>query len=316
MSNLTNLKLRVNHLGGSPKERMNEDKLRSLKYGLSHSYQAETAVLSDGREFKCLINPNKLSMELDDKMLSIPFADVCLNGETQDIVTIGVKPGDIIEWKENGTHWLVYNRYLQEEAYFRGLMRQCDVELDINGRKTWAYLKGPSEKGIDWSKSKHFVFNDLNYTLELYISKDVDPNGLIQRFTKLIVEGKPWEVQAVDRLTTEGILAIYLKEDYVLESIINEETPVEPEEEPVAIMRGDSLKIIGPATVHAFDIVHYSIEGTNQGFWSLSNKRGRILRQSPTFVEIEIVSGKHGDMTLTYHAEGQDVKLNISILSI
>jgi hypothetical protein len=80
-----------------------------LAGALNYSYQSATAGLADGREFRCLINPNKISMELDDKMISIPFQDYCLNSESQEVETIGVKVGDVVEWKENGTHWLIYS---------------------------------------------------------------------------------------------------------------------------------------------------------------------------------------------------------------
>lgn len=63
---------------------MVKDKSFSLDKALLYSYQSATAVLSDGREFRCLINPNKISMELDDKVLSIPFEDICLNKERPD----------------------------------------------------------------------------------------------------------------------------------------------------------------------------------------------------------------------------------------
>ena len=112
-------------------------------------------------------------------------------------------------------------QYLQEDAYFRGLMRQCDeeVEIEVNGKKYkyWAYLKGPSEKTINWQKTNSFVFNKLNYTLEMYLSSNEETNEFFQRFKKLTIKGKPWEVQAVDRWTTDGILAVYLKEDYTNE---------------------------------------------------------------------------------------------------
>jgi hypothetical protein len=53
-------------------------------------------------------------------------------------------------------------------------MRQCESEpLYIGDDSTpyYYYLKGPDEKSIDWQKSKHFIFNDLNYNIEIYISK-------------------------------------------------------------------------------------------------------------------------------------------------
>ena len=218
MSGLSNMKKRLVYHGGlNQRDRIVADKKRSLSKALLYSYQAATAILSDGREFRCLINPNKLNMEADDKVLSMPFEDVCLNKNTNTtpgIEATRIKPGDVIVWKETETYWLVYNQYLQERAYFRGGMRKCNTLISVNGINYWVYIKGPSEKGIDWQQSKHFIFNDLNYTLEMYISKDEKTNEFFQRFTKIQLDGKPWEVQAVDRISTEGILAVYLKEDY------------------------------------------------------------------------------------------------------
>lgn len=74
------MEARLRYFGGkSQLARMNADKLKSLKKALLYSYQAATAILSDGREFRCLINPNKLSLDLDNKILSIPYKDICLN---------------------------------------------------------------------------------------------------------------------------------------------------------------------------------------------------------------------------------------------
>jgi hypothetical protein len=101
MSSLDNLKTRVNYAGGpNQEERMNSDKLRSLKKALLYSYQAQTAILTDGREFRCLINHDKLKEDYDDKIISIPYKDICLNRkkiydkthEGEEI--IGMKVGD------------------------------------------------------------------------------------------------------------------------------------------------------------------------------------------------------------------------------
>lgn len=137
MSGLDNLKKRLNYYGGKQQQsRMIEDKLRSLKKALIYSYQGATAILSDGREFRCLINPDKLKNDYEDKILSIPFEDICLNkerqGKTSDgIEIINIKPGDIIQWKENNTYWLVYLQRLEELAYFRAEIRQCKYETRI-----------------------------------------------------------------------------------------------------------------------------------------------------------------------------------------
>ena len=312
---LNNLKTRVNYRGGARQvDRMIEDKERSFKDSLWKSYQSATAVLSDGREFRCLINSNKLSMELDDKMLSIPFKDKCLNSEDKVQENIGVKCGDTIEWKENGTHWIVYSQYLQEIAYFRGLMRQCENKpLEIGGKQFWYYLKGPDEKGIDWQKTKHFIFNDLNYTIEIYISNTMETNEFFHRFKNIKIKGRPFEVQAVDDLSTEGILTVYLKETYTNEwEEVAEEAPAPEVNLPTNVIRID-----GPLEVYPYDIVEYQVMNVKGGSWSLSNNRAKILNSSDTVVKIEIITGKSGSVSLIYKKDGMDdIVTNIKILSL
>lgn len=333
MSGLNNLKKRVSYRGGNRQvDRMIDDKVRSLSKALLYSYQSATAVLADGREFRCLINPNKINMELDDKMLSIPFEDICLNSEKPEGETtslgkepIGVKVGDIIGWKENGTHWIIYSQYLQEVAYFRGLMRQCESEpLDINGKKHYYYLKGPDEKSIDWQKTKHFIFNDLNYTVEIYISNTTEANEFFHRFTKckLLIKKpngeydyRPYEVQAVDDITTPGLLAIYLKEDYT-----NEWARGQVEEDnsaPESAIDPSSARIEGPNEVYPYDIIQYSTVNIAGGKWLLSNGRAKIVEQNESSVTIEITTGKSGSVSLIYRVDGkEDIVYNISILSL
>ena len=88
MTGLDNMRLRLQYAGGEKQQsRMIEDKLRSLKKALLYSYQAGTMVIdnpyeeieSETLEFRCLMNPDKLTFDADKKMLSVPFKDVCLN---------------------------------------------------------------------------------------------------------------------------------------------------------------------------------------------------------------------------------------------
>lgn len=330
MSGLNNLKKRLSYYGGNRQsDRMVEDKLRSLKKALLYSYQSATAIIyntGEPREFRCLINPNKLNMELDDKMLSIPFKDIRLNKEkpegeitSEGIEDIGVTVGDVITWKgkteEDNTHWLIYSRYLQERAYFRGLMRQCDTEIELdNGSKYWVYLKGPDEKSIDLLKTKHFIFNDLNYTLEMYISNNQETKQFFHRFKKVKVKGKNWEVQAIDDITNEGILAVYLKEDYTNEYAPTqvEDLPSIPEDPETSL----AAHIDGPDKVHPYDIVTYTTT-LSGGQWQLSNKRAKINKQTDISVEIEITTGRSGDVSLIYHrADKDNIVKNITILSL
>ena len=110
MSSLETLKTRIDYAGGANQEkRMNSDKLRSLKKALLYSYQAQTAILTDKREFRCLINHDKLKEDYDDKIISIPYDDICLNAEQfkgktkENLQHIGMKVGDTFTWKETDT---------------------------------------------------------------------------------------------------------------------------------------------------------------------------------------------------------------------
>lgn len=117
MSGLDTMSTRLKYAGGNRQvDRMNEDKLRSLKKALLYSYQSATAILADGREFRCLINPDQIKNIYDNKYISIPFEDICLNEKeisadskiqirktTEGLQEIGMKPGDVFTWKENGT---------------------------------------------------------------------------------------------------------------------------------------------------------------------------------------------------------------------
>ena len=154
MSSLDNLKVRLNFDGGANQEqRMNLDKLRSLKKALLYSYQAQTAELGDGRQFRCLINHDKLKEDYDDKIISIPYKDICLNADgikgktSEGEEDIGMKVGDVFKWVETDTRWIVIQEILEENAYFRGTIRKAEDEIIINGKTYYGYLG-------KWSKSE------------------------------------------------------------------------------------------------------------------------------------------------------------------
>ena len=66
MSSLNNMSKRLAYMGGRAQvDRMNKNKLRTLKKALWYSYQSATLVTEDNREFRCLINPNKLNNDYD-----------------------------------------------------------------------------------------------------------------------------------------------------------------------------------------------------------------------------------------------------------
>lgn len=296
---------RLRWAGGNQEGRFIEDKLKSLKKALLYSYQAATAVLEDGREFRCLINPDKLKPQYDNKIISIPYKDICLNKPRVGTTTmgeeeIGLKPGDVFQWKETETYWLVYLQYLEEDAYFRAELRRADYEVEINGHKYRVYIRGPVETTIQWNQKKGILWNNLNYSLEMYITQNEETLEYFHRFQKIKVKGKPWEVKTVDSFDADGIIQIMLGETYTNE-LEDEMAEVVETETPETSDPG----IKGPNTVNPFDVVTYEIYGSEDysGSWEVSNPRmAKVVKADGPFVTIEIITGKSGNFELKYNS--------------
>ena len=320
MSALENMKTRLDYNGGIAQiARMNADKLRSLKRAMTASYQAATAILADGREFKCLINPDKIKNTYDNKILSIPFEDVCLNASkkgttSQGIVPINLKAGDVFTWKENGSQWLVYLQRLEETAYFRSEIRKCNKTIEINGNKYPVYVRGPEQLTIDWQKGNLEMFNKENYTLLMYITKNEETLDYFHRFTKIEIDGLPWEVQVVDSIATEGIIEVSLKETY--KNTIEKEIK---EEEEVIIPEKKDIYIKGFNKTLPYEEYLYEIIGTkDEGVWEISNNKAKIIGEKNQLqVKIGIITGRSGSFVLRYVREGLDaIELPITIESL
>lgn len=306
---MDNLTTRLNYRGGRTAEaRFQTDKLKTLKKALLYSYQAETLILSDGREFRCLINPDKLKNDYDNKILSIPFKDICLNSEFLGIPTsqaeedININVGDVFTWKETNTKWLVYLRYLNEDSYFRAEIRKCDSIVSIDGKDYYAYVRGPVETTIRWNQKSKTTWNDLNYSAIAYVGVNEDTSKL-QRFSKVKLNGQNYEVKVVNRETTGGIMILYLGEDYTNSIEENNFTPEENE----------NNKIKGDSAVYTYDIKNYYIENETGGTWRLSNNKARILNTTDTTVSIEFTTSKKGQVDLIYDMGDMQLILPITI---
>ena len=322
MSGLENLQTRLNYIGGNRQiDRMNRDKLNTLKKALLYSYQSATAVLADGREFRCLINPDKLKNVAEDKIVSIPFEDICLNKPkvgktTEGIEEIGMKPGDVFTWKENGTDWLVYLRRFEETAYFRAEIRRCKYSVTIDNTEYKCYAARPSVNEIDWRDEKNKLWNDIDYTLQMYITKDEKTEAFFHRFAVVKVNGQPWEVQSIDSMSSDGIIIIYLKEWY--SNSIQEAKDKEDAENAIkdVISTNDPI-IVGPSAVYPYEKKTYTIENAEGGTWVIGSQKAKIINQDETMVKIEIVSGRSGNFELKYVRENQeDIILSIEIKSL
>lgn len=313
MSGYELLKTRLNYMGGSRQiDRMNKDKLATLKKALNYSYQSATISLLDGRDFRGLMNPEKLNLDEDIKTLSIPFIDKCLT--TNNIEEIGIKVGDIFTWKETNSHWLVYLQHIEETAYFRAEVLKCKYVIIIDGLSYWVYIKGPKETNIDWEQKGNITWNNLNYSMLLYIANNEITNSFFHRFQKIKINDNNWEVQAVDSISTTGILKVALKE-YYNNSIEDELKEVEVKEE-ISLSDQTFPYIQGQSTVSPYDIKEYHIINAEGGQWVISNNKAKIKKINQSSVIIEIITGKSGNFNLIYKINDKEIVLPITIKSL
>lgn len=314
------MKKRLDYRGGNRQGRIIKDKLRSLKAAMKSSYQSETIELEDGRQFMALINPDKLKNEFDNKIISIPFEDVCLNRPrvgktTQGFVPTTIKGGVVFRWVETDTYWITYLQNLEENAYFRGNIRKCNETTVIEGKTYHVYIRGPVETSIVWNIKAQENWSDLNYSKVMFITKDENTLAYLHRFSKIELSGKPWEVQAINPDDADGIIEVALKETY--QNTIEKEYSNFPTKKPEEEIHLGGIQ--GKENVKPFDILKYTISGIEnpQGRWYVDNKRADIIEQDSNEVSIEIVSSKSGDFNLVYTQEGaEDIILPIKILSL
>ena len=317
-----NLQWRLTHNGGQyQQDRMILDKLRSLKASIGRSYQTATIFLQVNqtdnkfvRGFKCLINPDKLKNDYDQKFLSIPYKDIQINKprvgkRTEGEVETGIKCGDVFYWKETDSYWIVYLQFKEELAYFRADIRMCEKEVEINGHTYHVYYKGPDETTIQWNQKENIEWNDLNYSAEIYITQNEETLDYFHRFQKIKIDGKNWQVVAQNAASGEGIIKVALMETFnnELEETVTAEKKEEQELTEVQreLDREDGLPVIlGDNIVYPYDIKEYTIDNAGGGHWVLNTPKARILQEDARKVKIEVVTGKSATMTLQYYVDG------------
>lgn len=321
------LNKRLHYDGGDQQHRFIRDKAKSLKKALLYSYQAATAIRADGREFRCLINPDKNKPAYDNKILSVPYWDHCLNfpqiGELDDDrLKTKFKCGDVFTWKETKTHWLVYLEYLQQDAYFRSQIRRCDQQIKVNDNLYWAYIRGPVETSIEWTQKKGIEWNTLNYSLVMYITADKNTNNYFERFKTVKIidprynQEKTWQVVGVDPYYGDGIIQVFLDEFFenkIADAVAAEKQITEKQEQDTSI-----AYIEGPKQVQQYSKAQYEIYNAENGKWFIKwNGIQHDLKSSSKNLSLEIPVGDKKDFVLIYRRENQeDIFLNIKVIPL
>lgn len=286
---------RLDSKGGFPQQdRMIRDKRRSLDKATLYSYQGALVkkqlydfkpAMEGVREadpVRALINPNKLKMDYDDKIISIGFEH-------------GFRTGDIFEWCNTGTYWIIYLQDLEELAYFRGDIRKCSYEIewdDEDGKRqrTYVALRGPVETKIDYIQKHGISVDNPNYSLNILMPKTTANLKQFKRYKKFylqdLVEGEDntcWRVEAIDTFSTPGIIEITAVEYYANEfeddleagkvgSLIKK--PIDPN-----IGTDSEFIIVGETFIKPKKEYTYYIEGSLYGQWYISNAKLPIIKE-------------------------------------
>ena len=290
---------RIQYAGGVMDNRVDKSKLHSMQMALQNSYQAEWITLNDNK-YRCLINPDKLKEDYDQKVISIEHS-------------AGMKEGDVFYWDRTDTHWLVYLQQHSESAYFRAQIRRCNYEIEVNNHKYWVYLRGPVETALVWRQKHNIEFNDLNYSLLIYVTKNEETLDFFKRFQILKIDGHRWRVAATDIFSQGSIIEVYL-EEFFDNSLEEEQIKKEPiifgEEEPY---------IDGPQFVEPYQTeIKYSLANNLNatGAFLVSSKKVKIVNSDNNSCIINIISGKAGEFKIIYREEGkEDLELNVTIES-
>lgn len=357
MSGIENLNARLAYYGGDAEHRFWNDKLHGLRKALLYAYQDATIVLFDedgaisekSDRFRGLINPDKNSGDYDNKILSIPYEDINLKlpitGKKTSLgkQQIDIHPGTVFYWEETSSYWLVYLEYIEEKAYFRAGIRRCDQQTEINDKKYWTYIRGPKETSIPWNQKAGVEWNDMNYSLVMYITKDENTIDYFHRFVKVKIEDeqsgtqKTWQVVGVNPYYGDGIVEVYLDEYF--ENTIEEAHDKEVAEAapPIVIPGPDDVYIDGPATVTAYDEITYTIVNAEDGAWSVimddkeyflssdsdkentsawvniqKTKKLLVEQISASIIKIYI-NVSEGNFTIFYKTDDEDISLEVSI---
>lgn len=237
--------------GGYPQQdRMILDKKRSLDRALKYSYQGafikkvdDSAVpwsLDQGGtnntpRIRALINPNKLKMDYDDKIISVPKEH-------------GFKAGDVFEWENTGTKWLITLQDKTELAYFRGDIRRCNYLIrwmakDGTIHECYGATRGPVETKVNFIQKAGVSVDTPNHSLNILLPKREDVIEYFQRYARFYLNASLYEadpenlldknvvcyrVEAIDYVSTPGVFELTAVEYYANEStdIITEDLKI------------------------------------------------------------------------------------------
>ena len=298
---LEGMAARLNQHGGFPQQdRMIKDKRRSLDRAVLYSYQgAKIQKIEGGKPCRALINPDKLTTDYDNKVLSVGYE-------------FDYKPGDVFKWLNTDTYWIVYLQDLTELAQFRGNIRKCRYTIryqDSNGivQTTYAAVRGPVETEINFIQKSGISVDEPNHTLNILIPKNKSNLEYFKRYKKFYLrtleDGEAnlcWRVEGFDTISTPGIIEITAAEYYANETqddIVNGIAgglivdPIAPEPASELIVGENFIK---PKITYT-----YSYVGDEESEWEIISDNKTIQKTvEGTTIKIKWMQSYSGQLTL------------------
>lgn len=325
---------RLHYDGGfAEQDRMIKEKRRTLDKATLYSYQGawvkrqiyDFEPTMEGEKeappVRALINPNKLKQDYDDKIISVGYEH-------------GFKVGDVFNWCNTGTYWLIYLQDLTELAYFKGDIRKCSYEIeweDENGpQRTYIALRGPVETRIDYIQKHEISVDNPNYSLNFMMPKTTANLKQFKRYSKFylqdLAEGEPntcWRVEAVDSFSMPGIIEINAVEYYANEieddvangkvgSLIKK--PLDPNIDNILNINGETF--IKPKK----EYIYYIDDSTASGEWYFSDPRMPIVKEvliddnKKNSIKIKWNSSYSGQFDLYFEDKKNNKKYNKTII--
>lgn len=309
MDFLKTSRTRLELLGGVDRvDRIHKSKANTMRRALYASDQSarlkkiETIINENGEEekkeieFRGLVNPSKLTLDQDQKMLSVEEE-------------YNIKIGDLIYWDDDTSTWLVILKHHEEAPYFRGEMFLCSNQVELaDGTVITGACRPPVESATPFTSKDNIVVQQMNSTVHYYFSDQKGVKEQLDRSCLVKINGDCYSVVARNTLTN-GIIGVTFKEHF------NTNIP-DPEKEEKVDLPSEDDTAGDETTEEQAPIKEPLIEGENEipcygssvyevknlkdsGVWSVDNSKVKITPNGQQ-VKVVVATGKRGECTLSY----------------
>jgi hypothetical protein len=156
----------------------------------------------------------------------------------------------------------------------------------------------------------------------MYVTQNEETLKYFHRFAKIKLNGNTWEVQAIDAISTPGIIEVSLKEHSNNTPKDDIEKAVQDSIDVIYIDEKQEEYIHGPIEVYPYEEYVYELKNSDifEGQWKLSymsrNNAAKIISVNGLKVAIRILTGKTANIQLDFVSAQKTISLPIKIKSL